>query len=254
MKKILLLTVTLISICFSGCIVVNPADINAVRPEGEQEVFEISIGEFSKVKVNGFFDVHYYSEPSDTIKLKTHPNLLENFIFEIIDDELIISTLKRINYGSKETAIVFISMPALKGLTVDGFGRSPGGFGSVSTFTAVDKITSDSFSITIAGAGSGRAELDVDNLIVDVFGAGKLELSGRAGTSVLNLSGAGELSALPLQTLNTTVNLSGAGTISISCSDSLTVNAGGAGRIEYKGAPHINLNTGGAVSIKQINE
>ena len=253
MKKILLFTVTFISICFSGCIVVNPTDINAVRPEGEQEVFEISIGEFSKIKVNGFFNVHYYSEPSNKIKLKTYPNLLENFIFEIIDDELIISTLKRINYGSKETAIVSISMPVLKGLTVDSFGRSPGGFGSVSTFTAVDKITSDSFSITIAGAGSGRAELDVYNLIVDVFGAGKLELSGRAGTSVLNLSGAGELSALPLQTLNTTVNLSGAGTISISCSDNLTINAGGAGSVEYKGTPHVNLNTGGAVSIKQIN-
>ncbi|MCL2231262.1 MAG: DUF2807 domain-containing protein [Treponema sp.] len=253
MKRILILTIATVFVCFSGCIIVNLGDLNAVKPEGRQEIFEIYVAEFSKVKANGFFDINYYSEPSDTIELKVHPNLLEYFIFEVIDDELVIRTSKRISYGENETAVVSISMPTLNGITIDGFGRSLGGFGSMNTFTAVDKISSDSFFITIAGAGGGRVELDVDNLIVDVFGAGKLELSGRAGTSVLNLSGAGELDALSLQTLNTTINLSGAGTLSIYCSDNLTINASGAGSVVYRGAPNINLNTGGAVNIKQLS-
>jgi len=253
MKRILIITIAIASICFSGCIVVNLGDINAAKPEGEQETFEINVGGFSKVNVNGFFDIHYYCEPSDTVKLKTHPNLLEYFVFDVINDELIISTTKRISYGMNETAIVTISTPTLDGLTINGFGRNSGGFGSISSFTAADKITSDSFFITIAGAGGGRVELDVDNLLVDVFGAGKLELSGRAGTSVFNISGAGELDALQLQTFNTTVNLSGAGTISVNCSENLIINASGAGSIEYRGTPHVNLNTGGAVNIKQLN-
>jgi len=252
MKRIFLIAISLITISFSGCFVINLADVNTPKPHGKQEVYTFLVGEYSGIHINGYCDVNYYSAPSDAVTLKVQPNLLEYFVIEVVDDILYIRTTKRINFGSWQNPLVTVSVPVLNSLTIDGFGGA-GGFGSTSTFTAVDKITSDMLQILIRSAVTSRAELDVEYLYVNVFGASKLELSGNANNANIRVSGAAELNALALQTSDTVIDLSGAGTIRVSCSDNLEINAEGAGTVEYRGSPRLNQKTGGVVTIRQLN-
>jgi len=252
MKKILIITFAFISICFSGCIVVNLADVNTPKPQGKQEVYTFLVGEYKGIHISGYCDVNYYSTPSDAVTLKVHSNLLEYFVIEVVNDILVIRTTKRIHYGSGQKAQITVSVPVLESVTIDGFNGS-GGFGNVSTFTAMDKITSDVFHLLVRSAAEGKAELDVDNLFINIVGAGTYKLSGRADTADIRLSGAGVLDALDLRTSDTMINLSGAGTIRINCSDNLQINAEGAGTVEYRGSPKLNQKTSGVVTIKQIN-
>ncbi|MCL2721545.1 MAG: DUF2807 domain-containing protein [Treponema sp.] len=243
-RKILIALIfitALTGLLFCGCVAANLFSFNSVTGTGNLETYEYSVGEYNRVLVEGFCEIHYYSAPSNTVTLAVQPNLHEYFVVEVVDRELIIKTTRSINPG--KTPVLTISVPELNSLFVSG----------ACNFITHDKITSDSLTINFSGAGDNKAELDVQTLSVEISGAGKLNLSGSANTARFDLSGAGELNALSLETQNTTINLSGAGTIKISCSERLTINASGAGTIQYRGSPSISRNTSGIVSIRQVN-
>lgn len=250
MKKFLVITIALVSVCFFSCIVVNMAD-SAVKPEGEQENYKIFVGEYKSIKIDGICEVLYYAAPSDTVTLSVQPNLREYFNIEVINGELVVLSTRKINFGSKKPASLIVSAPSLEKLSIASFKESRG-FEKANSFTSCDKIISDSFSVSISGTGSCELELDVINFNADLSGAGRIKLSGKADTAKLNLSGAGELNAIALQTGEASVNLAGTGSISVSCSENLQINANGVGSIEYAGTPRLSQNVNGVVSIKQI--
>lgn len=245
MKKVLTsaLFAILTAAFFSGCVVVSLVDGNTVSPKGERVNHDFKVGQYNKVKIEGYCEVHYYSASSDTVTLAVQPNVLEYYKVEVLDGELVVRTSKRILYGSNNKPILKISTPDLNRITIEGAG----------VFTAYDKITTDSLDFILTGAGKGKAELEAGKISADLSGAGKLELSGRADTAVLNMTGAGELNALSLQTREARVDLDGAGKVSIHCTDNLRIEADGAGAVEYRGSPNLNINRNGLVSIKQVN-
>ena len=241
--KLPLIAAALIALCFSGCVVVNFAEPGSTAPAGRRETYEFKVGEFNRVKIEGFFDTRFYSAPSDTVKLEVQPNIMEYYSIEVIDGELIVRTTRSISFGFNNSPILTISSPKLDRITFEGVG----------SFTAYDKITADSLTFIFTGAGNGKAELDTDFLSAEISGTGKLELSGRANTANLELSGTGELSALRLQTNDANIDLSGTGTIRVSCSENLRINADGVGTVEYRGSPRVNINKDGLVTIRQVN-
>jgi len=242
-KAICVLTVIML---FSGCVFVSigdPAANNAVRAQGERETYEIKTGTFSDIKIEGAFEIRYYAGSSDTVTLEVQPNIQKYIEVLVENNELIVRSTRRISYGLNKGMILTVYAPALNQITIEGAGK----------FTAYDKITSSSLTLITRGAGSGKAELDVNNLTVNVSGAGSFELSGKAETANINLSGAGEIKALSLQTSDAAINMSGAGSIKVSCSGKLGIKADGTGSIEYRGSPNVSLNTNGLVSVRQIN-
>jgi len=124
-------------------------------------------------------------------------------------------------------------------------------FSGAGRFTAYDKITADSFSLTVSGAGGGTAELDVKDLAVYMSGAGGFELSGVADTAEISMSGAGSVVALALATRVTSVNISGVGTVKVNCSETLNINGSGAGTVEYKGSPGVNMDRSGVIVVRK---
>jgi len=243
----LIICAALIVSSLSGCVAVNfmgrSYNSTTVTGTGDKESYEFTVGDYSAIRVEGYCDVWYYSAPSDIVTLEVQPNLREYFTVEVVNGELIVRTPRGVNINTPKTPVLMISTPVLESLTIEGF----------STFTAYDKITGESFTLTLGGRGNGRAELDVDTLSVDMAGMGNFELSGRADSAGLNMSGAGNLNALALQTRDANVTIAGMGTVRISCSDNLTVDAGGMGTVEYRGSPSTNINTGGMVSIKRVD-
>ena len=252
MKRII---AALAVLCFSGCVVVNLTDYGAVKPIGDREIFEFKVGEYSGIKIEGICEIHYYNSrtASDTVILEVESNLREYYAIEVIQDELVVRTTRRINFSGGKSAVLTVSTPTLNRLTIDGFGGCFGDNENEYTFTAFDKITADSLAVVIRGAGSSKAELDVKNLSAEISGAGNFKLSGIADTADLSLSGAGELDALSLRVRDATVSLSGAGTLKVNSSEILRIDASGAGTVEYKGSPSLYINKNGVVDVKQIN-
>jgi len=241
MKKILV--IAFFAMCFSGCVILNISDIKSVAARGNQATYEFKVGEYSKIRVEGLYEIHYYAAPSDTVTLAVQSNVREYYRVEVKDDELIVRTTRTINFGSNKAPVLTVSTPVLDRLIVEG----------ASSITTYNKITANSLTLVFTGAGSGRIELDVDSVSLEMSGAGKYQLSGRADYANFNMSGAGELNALSLPTREAVVNLSGAGTARVSCSENLRINANGAGTVEYRGSPTLNINRSGVVSIRQIN-
>jgi hypothetical protein len=245
MKKLMTTAfyITLFAVFFSGCVIANFADFNSVSGKGNPEKFDFQVGEFNSIRLEGFANVNYYASASDTVTLEVQPNLLEHFVVEVINDELIVRTTRRISFNTSRTPVLTVSAPVLNRLTFSGAG----------SFTAHDTITSDSFTLRVSGAGKGKADLDVDNLSVNFSGAGNFELSGSADTADLTMSGAGELAALSLQTREAKIDLSGTGTVSITCTENLQIRASGVGTILYRGSPSIDISRSGVVSIRRVD-
>jgi len=232
---------TLLALVFSGCVVVNYADANAVSGKGTPEKYTITVGEYNGINIEGLCEIQYYAAPSNTVTLEVQPNLREYFVVEVENGELIISTTKRISYNSSKAPVLTVSTPALKSLIITG----------ACTFKTIDKIKTDTFNLEISGAGEGKAELDVNSLKTNMSGAGSFELSGKADNAEIKFSGAGELKASSLQIREASVNFSGAGAIRINCSEKLSIEARGAGLVEYWGSPSLSLDTNGPVRIKK---
>jgi len=253
MKRILpsalfsVIAAAIIGIGLSGCVIISFDDFKSVTAKGSPEIYEFKVGEYNAIKVEGYCDIRHYSGGSgvspDTVSLSLPPNVREYYKVEVINNELIISTTRRINYRSNNSPVLTASTPVLNRLVIDGAG----------TFTAFDKITSSSLTFIIRGAGSAIAEFEVTSLYAELSGAGNMKLSGKADTADINISGMGELDALALETREAVINLSGAGNVSVSCSQDLRINADGMGSIEYRGNPRLILNKDGMVNIKQLN-
>jgi hypothetical protein len=245
MKKKISLTIciAIIAINVSGCVLINIGNLGSITARGNHEIYEINVGSYKAIKITGACDIRYYSAPSDTVTLAIQSNVREYYIIEVINYELIVRTTRNISFGSDNIPVLTISTPSLNKMNLSGAG----------TLTTYDKMNTHSFDMKMNGAYNGNAEFDVERLSVEIAGAAKIDLSGRADTANFRLLGASEVNAFSLQTQNAAVDLAGAGTIRISCSDELTINASGASTIEYRGSPRINQNISGAVRVRQVN-
>jgi len=243
-RLVFVLSMVFIAACMTGCVMMNfsPGQGGSLAGKGDPEVYTFQVGEFSEIKLDIFCETHYYAAESDVVTVEIQPNLYEYISVEESGGVLIVRSTRNINWSSK-APVLTISTPVLNGLTLEG----------ASDFTAHDPIRGDSFTIKMEGAGSIRAELDVDNLTVVLSGVGDLELSGRADRANFAMDGVGSIEALFLKTRETTINQSGAGDIAISCSEKLNINANGIGSVEYRGSPTLNLNNSGLVSVKKVD-
>jgi len=242
-KNILIVSYALLVLCFSSCIVVSFTGTDAVAGKGALEKYEITVGEYNRIRAEGVCEIQYYAAPLKTVTLEVQPNLREYYVVEVKNGELIISTTKSISYNSGKTPVLTVSTPVLNSLILDG----------TCAFNANDKIKTDTFNLEISGVGSGQAELDVNSLKASISGVGRFELYGRADTAEIELAGTGELNASSLQVREASVELSGAGTVRIYCSEKLSIEASGAGMVEYKGSPSLILDTNGPVRIKKVD-
>ena len=247
MKRVLsfLVCAALITAGFSSCIIVNFSDQlrRATTGTGDLERFMFSVGTFNRIRVEGHCDINYYNDHSNTVSLDVQPNLHKYYVIEVISGELVVRTKGRIIPSSGKTPVLTVSVPELNSLNLLGAG----------TFTAHDTISTDTFTLKLSGAGTGRANLDVNRLVVDMSGAGSFRLSGFAEEIDFRLSGAGELDAFALDARDAKVGFSGAGTVRVGNSENLTINASGMGSVEYKGSPRINLNNSGMVRVRRID-
>ena len=253
-KLMIILCVIFISISVSGCVVVEVGvpfgavgGGSAVRGTGNLETFTFDVEQITEIRAQMHVNIHHYTSASNVVTLEIQPNLMEFVSVEESNGILTVRSTRNIQVGggvgfANTGPVLTVNSPYLTAVSLIGAG----------TFTAHDTITSETFSLTLAGAGRGVADFEVDNLHISMSGAGDMNLSGRADRADISFSGAGTVSALHLQTREADITMAGAGTVRISASELLRVVAGGVGTVEYRGSPQVELTRGGLVTLRNV--
>ncbi len=110
-------------------------------------------------------------------------------------------------------------------------------------------------SVENLGAGSINIEgfNDQETLTLRNTGAASFSVSGSASELVIELLGAGNISAFDFAATTVRITLTGSGNIEVSASDRISGNIVGAGNIHYRGEPTIDVNITGAGSVVDAN-
>ncbi|HEX8997195.1 MAG TPA: head GIN domain-containing protein [Ktedonobacterales bacterium] len=106
--------------------------------------------------------------------------------------------------------------------------------------------------VQLSGAGTVHiVDLQTPSLSVAISGAGDVNVSGGAHAQTVKISGAGNYNAKALQSEAADVTITGAGNARINASQSLNVKMSGAGVITYYGAPQLSQRVTGIGSVKR---
>ena len=107
-------------------------------------------------------------------------------------------------------------------------------------------------SLSVSGAGDVTApNLQAGRLTVEIDGAGDVTLGGTVDSQVVTISGAGDYDAEGLQSTTAEISVDGAGGAVVRVSDSLDATVDGVGSVEYIGDPRVTQDISGVGSVEQ---
>lgn len=98
-----------------------------------------------------------------------------------------------------------------------------------------------------------NAETQASTIDTILSGAGTVRLSGETASQHVTLDGSGTVEAFDLTTDETSVLLTGQGTVNVTANEQLNVDLLGAGAVFYKGDPQLNVHISGAGSVVDAN-
>lgn len=108
-------------------------------------------------------------------------------------------------------------------------------------------------SVELSGAGTIHANTQSSTIDTILTGAGTITLSGEVTSQEITLAGAGTIEAFDLTTDETSVLLSGDGTVNVRANEQLNVELSGAGAVLYKGDPELDVRITGAGNVVDAN-
>lgn len=111
-------------------------------------------------------------------------------------------------------------------------------------------VVKDLKSIELTGAGNISAvNIDSNIFTAKLFGAGNMNLGGYADSLIIEHGGTGNIKALNLQASKALVRLSGVGNVEVWAEETLDVKLSGIGDVEYRGHPFLTTSVSGLGSV-----
>ena len=194
----------------------------AIKGSGNLKTETRPVERFTAISVSGVASLEIEQTGQESLALTADDNLLPLFTTEMRDGTLFLGVAegKRLSWSGKGPRFK-VTVSELRKLQVSG-----------AASVKATNLDSESLSISISGAGSGR-------------------IAGRSNNLSISVSGAGSLNAANLQTKRATVIVSGAGDVTVNANDELDARVSGAGTVRYIGSPKLQSRVSGAGSIKQ---
>lgn len=199
---------------------------------------------FHAVKISGGIDLLMSKGTDQAVAISVERGSNEDVVTEVKDSVLYIhprSGLKR--FSSKTKMKAYVSYIILKKIDASG---------AVDVRFA-DIVQQERVAITLTGASSLKATINIPRLIINLSGASEVVLEGNTDDLKLVCSGASDFKSYNLNAKRSDVELSGASDARITVSDVLSANVSGASDLSFKGTPKTTLRSSGASSISQKN-
>ena len=206
---------------------------------GNVEVRDENIKNFSRLEIKGNFDVYLTQERTSSLRIEADENLQD--IIHVFQDGNKLKIVATENILRAKKKNLFISFSDLAKLDLTG----------ALDIRGETTVEVKSLAIICNGAVDLSLDLDTDKLRLDVSGAANCDLEGRADDVNLELSGAGDFNAIDLRSEIMSIELSGAAHARVFATDELHVEISGVGSIRYKGDPEIRKSISGIGSLKK---
>ncbi|HEB30898.1 MAG TPA: DUF2807 domain-containing protein [Spirochaetes bacterium] len=193
---------------------------------------------FERVVMRDYGELVITQGEKESLTVEAEPGIIEKIRTEVrggnLDISIGASWLRKIGHAftssiSGSWIKYSLTVKKLTGLEVLGAAR-----------VSVTKIKTERFSLVLGGAGYIKVEsLEAKQLDVDMRGAGKVELTGKASEQNIIMGGAGGYVAPKLESAKANVDLRGAGIANVWVTKDLEVTITGVGNVKYYGAPAI---------------
>ena len=210
---------------------------NAVRVSKTYEV-----DDFSQIEISGTFEVTLTPSRSNEITLEVDENLVDYLDITVVDKRLFIDTDRRLI--SRKGVKLTIPIRKLNRLESSG----------AANISSNGQIISNELVLEVSGAGKLDLQLDVNFVSLELSGATAVYLVGAAKRLEVDMSGAGSLSAEGLEVEECSVDISGVGSALVNVTGTLEANVSGLGKVEYTGNPKsVKGDVSGIGDIDKVN-
>ncbi len=197
MKKYYLLSLLLTIPLLVSC------SFNGIRGNGNVVNEEREISQFNKIDVSGIFDVDIKVGKSVSLVISAEDNLLKYIKTKVRNNTLIISSKE--NLHPRDDLVLKITTPKLNEIDCSG-----------ANDLNIDSVKTDKF-------------------LMDLSGAGSIEINGKAKKFFIDISGAADLDASEFFVEDVKIDISGAASADIYASKSLDAEVSGASSIKLYG-------------------
>ena len=202
-----------------------------------------SITEFDSIELKGVGDLHVERGEQETLRIEGDDEVIRQIITEVAHRRLVIRfdtwTALRM-WGTSQKVAFYITVKDLNHVTISGSGT-----------LHLAHFETEALELSLAGAGSIVADVDVSTLQAGVAGSGDFTVTGSAREVDIRITGAGSFRGLGLKGQDVRVSIGGAGKASVRAEETLDVQIGGAGSVEYLGTPALTQKIGGIGKIER---
>lgn len=180
-----------------------------IKGGGEINTETRSISGFTRVEISGSTNVIINQGSDFEVKVKAYSNLIPYLETKVQNGVLLIGYKSNSNIQN-DNSEVYITMPRLEGLSVNGSGNI---------------ITMGVFA-------------EKEEFIASINGSGNIEIEGGATNNFeIHISGSGNVKGFGLMTQKANISIAGSGNAEVSVAQNLKANIKGSGNVYYKGEP-----------------
>lgn len=197
-------------------------------------------GEFEGVTLAGPDNVVFTTGTEFSIRAEGDADALEQLRYKITNGQLKIGREGNSLWsGSSDSAIVYVSAPLLKSAKLSGSGDMQ-----------VDKMDSESASVSVAGSGNINIEtIKTASLSTKIAGSGDVSLAGTAENVKISIAGAGDIAGKALKAETATIKIAGSGDVALSSDGTVDAKIAGSGDIRIHGKATCKTKTAGSGDV-----
>lgn len=232
--------------------------------------------------------IHVKQASTWSVELSADSEDLDRIETKVEGEKLIIRTKPtlsgRWNWNYNDAPEVWVTLPEIEGLSVNGSGELAGE-GRFSTGPMEVKVNgsgsarvdleSGALNLGVSGSGkmrisgkmsavdasvSGSGSIDLDGKVngpmdVSISGSGRITPRGSATSADFTISGSGEVVGFGLTVEKCNARISGSGDIEITASKSIDASISGSGSVTYKGDPgQVSSHSSGSGRVRKADD
>lgn len=232
---------TFLTVCLS--LLIASCNFDCISIQGEGPIVERSnkVESFNSIDLNIPASAIVNQSESYSVIAYGQSNILDEIIYEVVNENLTIKFEKNCLNTSYDSLSVYITIPTLKSLQINGSGDA----------IITNNFECDKLNIGISGSGSINASVVANTLTSNISGSGNIELSGKAKNADHKISGSGEIHAFYFDTDKSEIIISGSGDAELFANKNLDATISGSGDVKYIGNPKISSSISGSGEVSE---
>lgn len=202
------------------------------------------VGDFSRISFSGMGDLLISQSNYPGLSIDAEDNIIDFLKTEVYDGTLHVNfkDANAFNIHNTKPIVIKASVTKLEGIRFSGSG-------SIATQNQLDI---NDLKLSISGSANVDLNVKGNKLTTILSGLGQITSRGSVNSQEIWLSGSGIYQGQDLTSETVTINLSGAGKVTIDAKRSLDVSISGAGTVWYLGDPKIHQVISGSGKLERF--